>query len=137
MRPAIDVYGVFADFSRFTPIVADRVEGWQATADECSFRVKGFNVSLRITEREPGKMIKFEGSTPFEFTLWMQLVETDAADEAGTASADTRMRLVLHAEIPMMVRMMLGSKLQSGLDDAARQIAEIFNKMPQITELFS
>jgi len=36
---------------------------------------------------------------------------------------DTRLRLVLHAELNMMMRMMIGSKLQKALDEIADGIA--------------
>ncbi len=113
------VYRVFADFTNFTPIAAGRVDDWQASPDECSFKVKGFTVSLSIVEREEDRLVKFSGSVPFPFTLWMQLHEVTADD--------TRMRLVLHAELNMMMKMMIGKKLPEGLDKAAEQIAEMFN----------
>jgi carbon monoxide dehydrogenase subunit G len=53
------------------------------------------------------------------FTFWVQLKEA--------APYDTRMRLVLHAELNMMLKMMLGSKLQSGIDQMAETIAAAFN----------
>lgn len=113
------VYRAFADFTNFTPIVAGRVDDWQASSDECSFKVKGFTVALHIVEREENRLVKFTGSVPFAFTLWMQLHEV--------APDDTRMRLVLHAELNMMMKMMIGKKLAQGLDQAADQIAEMFN----------
>ena len=121
-RPAAMVYGVFADFTNFTPVVEGRVDNWQATADECSFTVKGFTVALRIVEKEEGRMVKFTGSVPFAFTLWIQLREM--------APEDTRMRLVLHADLNMMMKMMVGKKLAAGLDQAAEQIATMFNSAP-------
>lgn len=131
LRPAADVYAVFADFNNFTPLVADRVEGWQATADECAFKIKGMNVSLHIVERQPGRLIKFEGAVPFDFALWIQLqevgTEVEPPQAATVQSPDTRMRLVMHAQIPAMLRMMLGKKLADGLDSAADQIAAMFN----------
>ena len=40
-RSAEQIYTALASFSNFTPMLADRVEEWQATDDECSFKVKG------------------------------------------------------------------------------------------------
>jgi len=123
-RPAEMVYALVSDFSNFTPMLADKVEEWQADAESCSFKVKGFRVALRMIEKEPPKMIKIAGEkpSPLDFTFWLQL--------HGVASDDTRMKLTLHAELPMMVRMMVGGKMQQGLDQAAEKIAESFNKMP-------
>lgn len=65
------VYNTLSDFSNFTPILKDKVDGWDATADTCSFTVKGFKMSLRIVEREENKLIKIEGEegSPFDFTF--------------------------------------------------------------------
>lgn len=124
LRPAGMVYHALSDFSHFTPILADKVEGWEATEDECSFRVQGFTMSLRIVEREEHKLVKITGDeqSPLDFTAWIQLVEA--------APADTRMRIVLHAQLNVMVKMMLGKKLQSGIDQVAEKIAEAFNNAP-------
>lgn len=124
LRPVSMVYAILSDFSLFTPALADKVEGWQATPDTCTFKVKGMTVSLRIIEREPNKLVKLTGDegSPFDFTLWMQLMET--------APADTRMRLVLHVKLNMMMKMMIGGKLQDGIDQIADQIAANFNNAP-------
>ena len=83
------------------------VEEWQATEDSCSFKAKGFTVKLRMEEREPGKYVKVvgdDGGVPMDFAFWIQLHEVSAAD--------TRLRLVLHIELNMMMKMMIGGKLQ-------------------------
>ncbi len=113
------IYRVFADFTNFTPIAAGRVDDWLASPDQCSFKVKGFTVALEIVEREENRLVKLSGAIPFPFTLWIQLHEV--------TPDDTRMRLVLHAELNMMMKMMFGKKLAQGLDQAAEQIAEMFN----------
>ncbi len=122
-RTAEQVYTVLADFNNFTPLVADRVEGWSVTGDECSFTVKGMQMGLRMVEKIPGQLIKIEASdsSPIGFTFWVQMKEA--------APYDTRMRLVLHAEMNMMIKMMIGSKLQGGIDQLAEQIAGAFNAM--------
>jgi hypothetical protein len=118
-RDAGSIYTVLSDFNNFTPMVADRVEGWNVLpgGDECSFRVKGMTVGLRIVEKEPGKLVKIEAadSSPVGFTLWVQMKEAEPYD--------TRMRLVLHAELNMMIKMMVGSKIKPALDQVVDTIA--------------
>lgn len=123
-RPAALIYESLADFSRFTPLIQDKVEGWSADSDHCTFKVSGFTVGLRIVERDPYTLIKIKGdeAAPFEFTFWLQLKEI--------APDDTRMRLVLHVKLNMMMKMMLGGKLRDGLDKMAEQIAAGFNSAP-------
>ncbi|MDR2894930.1 MAG: polyketide cyclase [Alistipes sp.] len=129
-RSAETIYAVLADFNNFTPLVADRVEGWAVEGDECSFTVKGMKMGLRMVEKVPGELIKIEAadSSPVGFTLWVQLKETGRNADGGFIDApDTRMRLVLHVEMNMMIKMMIGSKLQGGIEQMAEQIAKTFN----------
>lgn len=124
LRPAAQIYSMVSRFDNFTPILRDRVEEWRADEDSCSFKVKGFSAGLRIVEREEPKLVKImgDGAVPMDFTFWLQLVEV--------APNDTRMRLVLHIDLNMMMRMMIGGKIQSALDQMSEQIAAGFNAAP-------
>ena len=124
-RSASQIFPLISNFSMLTPAVADKVEDWQATEDSCSFKVKGFTVGLRIEEKVENKHIKVVGdggNVPMDFAFWIQLHQV--------AEGDTRIRLVLHAELNMMMRMMIGSKIQGGLDKAVEGLATAFNQMP-------
>lgn len=125
LRPANMIYRTLSDFSNFTPILQDKVDSWDATADRCNFTVKGFNLALQIVEREENKLIKIEGDdgTPFDFTMWIQLVEVEPAD--------TRMRLVSKVKLNAMMKMMLGKKIEEGINAMAEQIAFAFNNAPE------
>ena len=103
LRPAEQIYAVISRFDNLTPALADRVEEWQATEDTCSF--------------------KDDGGVPMDFAFWIQL--------HPVAENDTRMRLVLHIELNMMMRMMIGSKLQGAIDQIAEGIARAMNSAPQ------
>ncbi|MBO5688060.1 MAG: polyketide cyclase [Alistipes sp.] len=121
------IYPFITRFDMLTPALQDKVEEWQATEDTCSFKVKGFTVALRIVERVENKHIRItadeeKGGVPIDFSFWIQLHEV--------SESDTRMRLVLHADLNMMMRMMIGGKLQEGLDKAVEGLAMAFNQMP-------
>nr|WP_281547511.1 polyketide cyclase [Alistipes onderdonkii] len=127
LRPAEQIYAVISRFDNLTPALADKVEEWQATEDSCSFKAKGFTVKLRMEEREPGKYVKVvgdDGSVPMDFAFWIQLQEVSAAD--------TRLRLVLRIDLNMMMKMMIGNKLQGALDQIAEGIARAMNAAPQV-----
>lgn len=131
-KPAEMIYAVMSDFNNFTPIVADKVEDWSVEGDSCSFRVKGFTMTLRMTEKVPGSLVKIEAGegSPMGFTFWLQMKEMDRNDDGGFPELpDTRIRLVLHAEMNMMIKMMVGSKIQPALERIADQIAASFNAM--------
>lgn len=127
LRPAEQIYAVISRFDNLTPALADKVEEWQATEDTCSFKAKGFTVKLRMCEREAPRYVKItgdDGGLPVDFAFWIQLQQV--------GDADTRLRLVLHIELNMMMKMMIGSKLQDGLDQIAEGIAKAMNAAPQV-----
>ena len=129
LRPAEQIYAVISRFDNLTPSVADRVEEWQATEDTCSFKVQGFTVNLQMIEKVEHKLIKVTGAdgSPMDFTFWLQLV--------SAAETDTRMRIVLDVELPMMMKMMVGKKLAGAVDQIAEKIAEGFNSFPAGTTI--
>lgn len=126
LRPAEQIYAVISRFDNLTPALADRVEEWQATEERCSFKAKGFTVKLRMEECIAPKHVKIvgdEGGVPMDFAFWIQLHKV--------SDTDTRLRVVLHIDLNMMMRMMIGSKLQGAVDQIAEGIARAMNAAPQ------
>ncbi len=124
MQPAATIYNVLSNFNNFTPLAAGKVDNWQATEDTCSFNFKGFGVKLRMIDKEFPKLIKITGDegNPMKFNFWLQLVSVE--------EADTRMRIVLEADLNMMMNMLVGNKLQDAVELIADKIAESFNSIP-------
>ena len=119
LKPASRIFPFISRFDMLTPALEGKVDEWCATEDTCSFKVKGFKVALRIVERVENKHVKItaddENGVPVDFSFWLQLHEV--------SDTDTRIRMVLHAELNMMMRMLIGSKLQKALDQIADGIA--------------
>lgn len=123
-RTASDLYRVLSDFRNFTPLVEGKVESWQADENGCSFKYQGMGpVGFKIIDKEENKTIKISGNeqVPVEFYLWIQLKEA--------APYDTRMKITIKAELNMMMKMMLGKKLEEGVNTLAEGIATAFNSI--------
>lgn len=121
-KRAEDVFRVLSDFRNFSPMAKDKLEEWQASEDSCSFKYKGLGpLGIRIVDRDEFKTIKFTGDekSPMKFFMWIQLKEV--------APYDTRMKITVKADLNMMMRMMVGSKLKEGIDTLADGIAAAFN----------
>lgn len=120
-RMAGEIHAALADFNNLTPIVEGQADDWRADGDECSFRVKGIAMTLRMTERVSPTLIKIVATddSPMGFAFWVQL--------HPVGPYDTRLRLVLHAEMNVMIKMMIGGKIQGALDKIAETIAKAFN----------
>lgn len=120
------VFGILSDLTNLkkvadNPSLAGKVKDLQFDADSCSFVVDGFGkMGFRIIEREAFKTIKLESeNAPVSVNLWIQLKQV--------AEADTKMKLTLKAELPTMIKMMVGSKLQDGLNSIAELLAKALN----------
>jgi carbon monoxide dehydrogenase subunit G len=88
-------------------------------ADSVSFSVNPIGkISLRIVEREEPKIIKFASeNSPFAFNLWIQLV--------SKTDTETHLKITLKADVPMMIKMMFGSKLQDFVNRFAEGLAKV------------
>jgi len=98
-----------------------KITDFESDQDSCKFNITGFGVAeIKIVNREPFKTIKVEssGSLPLSFTFWIQLLPVD--------EYNTKIRLTLHAELSMMIKMMVGNKLEEGIN----QLAETLSKLP-------
>jgi carbon monoxide dehydrogenase subunit G len=95
-----------------------KISAFSSDQDSCKFNITGLGLAeIRIINREPFKTIKVEssGGLPLSFTFWIQLMPID--------SYQTKMRLTLHAEMSMMIKMMAGEKLEEGINKLADTLA--------------
>ena len=76
-------------------------------------------MGMKIVEREEPKLIKLEwdGRLPFEFQVWIQLLDN--------GPYDTRLRITAEAELNMMMKMLLKGKLEKGINQLAEGLAKI------------
>jgi len=98
-----------------------KITDFESDRDSCRFKITGIGLAeIKIVNREPFSTIKIEstGGLPLSFTFWIQLLPADAYK--------TKMRLTLHAEMSMVVKMMAGSKLEEGIN----RLAETLSKLP-------
>jgi hypothetical protein len=94
------------------------IRNFQSDSDSCRFEIGGIgHAELRIVERSPFTTIKIEGQggLPVELKFWIQLLPVEANE--------TKLRLTLHADMGMMIKMMVGNKLEKGINQLAGVLA--------------
>lgn len=100
-------------------IPKDKVQEMEIEPDRVRMKVDGLaqKITIAIVDRIENDTVKFgaEG-IPMDANFWIQLKEL--------APNDTRIKLTVKADIPMMFKMMIGKKLQDGLDQAADMLAQ-------------
>ena len=73
-------------------------------------------IALSIIEREENKCIKFATEqSPVDANLWIQVLPV--------STGGSKMRLTLKADLNMMMKMMIGKKLEEGIDKFADMLA--------------
>ena len=120
------VYQKLSDLSSLDSLIEklpteqkDKIQNVTCDADSVSFLVQGMNVTLRIVDREENKTIKFGiENLPIQGNFWIQILPA--------SETQTKMKLTLKADLPMMVKMMVGSKL----GDAVNQLATALSSIP-------
>ena len=100
-------------------IPQDKIQEMEIEPDRVRLKVDGLGqkITIAIVDRKENDTIKFgaEG-IPMDANFWIQLKEL--------SPVDTRIKLTVKADIPMMFRMMIGKKLQEGLDQAADMLSQ-------------
>ena len=121
-QPSYVLYTAFSDMRNFVAALPpDKKETVVATEDTIEGEVQGFKMGLKIAHKTPFSSLMFQsfGQAPFEFAI---TVFFDAID-----SYKTSFHIELNADLPMMVKMMLGSKLQQGVDQITEQLGAVLS----------
>jgi carbon monoxide dehydrogenase subunit G len=95
-----------------------KIESFESDADSCRFSISPIGqAGLEIIDREPFKTIKIAGSgnLPGKILIWIQIVPV--------SPYQSKLRITLHAELNMMLKMMAGKKLKDGVDKLAEMLS--------------
>ena len=120
---AQQIYKVFSNLKNLERvkdlIPKDKVQELEIEDESVRMKVDGLGqkITILIVDKTENEVIKYgaEG-IPMEMNFWIQIKEV--------APMDTRIKLTLKADIPMMFKMMLDKKIQQGIDQAAAMIAQ-------------
>lgn len=129
-RTQADAYDVLSDLRHLEVyadrIPADKVKNLHFEADSVNFEVAMLGpLTLRIVEREMPQMLKFGvDNAPVAANLWIQL--------AQNRDGVTQMKLTLRVDLPFMLKAMVGSRIQEGIDSVAAGITAVLNGNPSI-----
>ena len=105
------LYMAFVDMRNFVQFLPEDKKA-EVTADYDSIHavVQGFNIGVRVSDRVPYSKIEFaDDGAPFSFKLKMIF-------DAASDPYKTEFQIILDADLNFMMKTILGSKLQQGLD---------------------
>lgn len=124
--PAND-YKIFAvlsnleNINHFRDLIPqDKVKELEISKDRIRMKMDGLaqKISIAIVDKEEFKTIKF-GVEDFAipFNAWIQLKQV--------AELDTRIRITVKTDMPVMFKMMFDKKMQIGLDQAIDMLCKV------------
>ena len=120
---AAQVYRVLSNMENLNRvkdlIPKDKIQEMDIEPDRVRLKVDGLaqKITIAIVDRIENDTIKFgaEG-IPMQANFWIQMKEV--------SPTDTRLKLTVKADIPMMFKFMIEKKLKQGLDQAADMLAQ-------------
>lgn len=122
------VYGKLSDLNNLSALndrmdqVKEKLEGKlediSFDQDSVTLTIQGIKITLRIIERDPCKLIKFESDkSPIPLKLWIQLLPVSAEQ--------AKMKVTLGAEVNMFMKAMVSKPMQEGVEKLADMLSMI------------
>lgn len=122
-----ELYMTFVDMRNFVQFLPeDKKQGVTADFDSIHADVQGFNIGVKVVSRTPYSKVEYaDDGAPFKFNL--RLTFDPASDPYKT-----EFQIVLDADLNFMMKTLLGSKLQQGLDKVVDALVDMSEgRMPE------
>lgn len=123
-----ELFMAFTDMRNFTRMAPEKYkDAIKADFDFISFTVQGFTVSVRVDERQPYRLIRLGSSeSPVEFVAVLHF-------DPSFLPNKTDFSIEIDANLNLMMKAMLGGKIQEALDKMVDSLVDISEgKMPQM-----
>lgn len=119
-RPPYELYLSFSDMRNFLQMLPeDKKQGVTADFDSIDATVQGFHIGVRVKSRVPYSLIEVEDSdAPIHFNVSLHF---DPASEPGK----TDFHIEVSADMNLMLKMVLGSKVQGALDKVVDGLVDL------------
>jgi len=107
-----ELYMDFVDMRNFTRMLPDQYkDSVQADFDTLHASARGFSIGVRVNERHPYDLIRlYDDGAPFNFCISLHF------DPADGDPSKTDFSIELDADLNLMMKAMLGGKIQDALD---------------------
>lgn len=122
-----ELYMTFVDMRNFVQFLPeDKKQGVTAEFDSIHAEVQGFNIGVKVTSRTPYSKIEYaDDGAPFHFGLKLHF---DPAQDPYK----TDFQIVMDADLNFIMKAILGSKLQQGLDKVVDALVDMSEgRMPE------
>lgn len=119
-RPPFELYMSFVDMRNFVNMLPeDKKAGVTADFDSIKTTVQGFTIGVKVKQRVPYSRIEFEDDgAPFRFLVTLNF-------DPGETASKTDFHINVSADLNLMMKMMLGGKIQGALDKIVDSLVDI------------
>ena len=113
-----ELYMTFVDMRNFLMMVPESSkDDVKADYDTLTATVQGFTIGVKVTSRNPYTLIEMsDNGAPFRFILSLHFDDTGAPGE-------TEFYIEVSADLNLLMKKMLGSKIQEALDNIVDSMA--------------
>jgi hypothetical protein len=110
-KPVKDVYNFLADLNNHQKLMPENIYSWSSTADEARFTIQNMaKLALKVSERVENSSVQIISAEEAPFSVDLKWMVIDAAN--GTTQA----KLIITAELNMMMKMLASGPLQKLTD---------------------
>ncbi len=121
-QTADHIYQFLTDFHNFEKLLPEQVINWEATAEQCSFTIKGMaDLALIMGQNQPGSKVVYQSvkPSPFDFSLMFDLLANENI---------TTVQCLLSAKLNPMLKMMASRPLQNFVNLLVEKLKEIMEQ---------
>ena len=122
-----ELYMTFVDMRNFVQFLPeDKKQGVTADFDTIHAQVQGFDIGVKVASRTPYSKIEYvDDGAPFRFSLKLHF-------DPAQNPYKTEFQIVLDADLNFMMKTLLGSRLQQGLDKVVDALVDMSEgRMPE------
>ena len=130
-RPPYELYMMFTDLRNFTQMLPeDKRAGVTADFDTLQASLQGVSIGVKVYERQPyTKIVLVDYGAPLAFQIVLHFDPTPTPGQ-------TQFYIEVSAELNVMLKMVVGSKIKGALDKVVDSLVDISNgKMPEGVDL--
>ena len=119
-QPVEKVYAFLSDLNNHQQLMPENIYNWTSTTDEARFTIQNMaKLALKVSSRIENAEIFIEPSEEAPFALSMKWLVTPEAD-------GTNAKLIVSAELNMMMKMLASGPLQKLVDHQTSALAKAF-----------
>lgn len=119
-QPAERVYDFLADCNNHEQLMPENIYNWSSTRDEARFTIQNMaKLALKVDERVPNQEIRIVPLEKAPFDVTMKWV----IESTGTMTS--RAKLIIEADLNMMMKMLASGPLQKFVDHQVARLKEV------------